>query len=195
MRRAGRISPLSVALEDLLSRREARVRAKERLAALVWRECVGSFYAERTQVTGISRGIMYVWCNSPALAHQLSLDGVEIIGRLNAELAGQYIKEIRPSATGRRRGQEAAEASRPRRASPTRRELEAIRLPPDEVQAVEAEAARIGDEGLRARFLGAALAQRRAQKWQRQHGYRSCEHCGWLTPPPLSHCTKCGRTL
>ena len=74
MRRSGRISPLSVALEDLLARREARVRAKERLSALVWRECVGPFYAERTQVTGVSRGTMYVWCNSPALAHQLSLD-------------------------------------------------------------------------------------------------------------------------
>jgi len=195
MRRSGRISPLSVVLEDLLARREARVRAKERLAALVWRECVGPFYAERTQVTGVSRGTMYVWCNSPALAHQLSLDAEEIIGRLNTELAGEYIKQIRPTSTGRRRAQEASESGPPRRLSPSRRELAAIRLLPTEVQAIESGAARIADESLRERFLSTALAQRRAQKWRRQHGYAPCRHCGWLTPPPLSHCTKCGRQL
>lgn len=195
MRRTGHVTPLNAALEDLLHRREARVRAKERLAALVWRECVGPFYAARTQVTGVSRGIMYVWCNSPALAHQLSLDAPEIAQRLNTELAGEYIREIRPTATGRRRERDASSSAPRRRPSPTRRELEAIRLLPTEVQPLEADAARIKDESLRERFLAAALAQRRAQKWRRKHGYTVCAHCGWLTPPPLAHCTKCGRTL
>ena len=195
MRRSGKLAPLSVALEDLLSRREARVRVKERLAALVWRECVGGFYAERTLVTRVERGVMLVWCNSPALAHQLSLDAVEIIRRLNVELAGDYIKEIRPTTTGRRRAQAATELDLPRAPQPTRADLEAIRLSPRVVQAVEAEAAHIPDEALRERFRGAAIAQRKAQQWRAQHGYTACRHCGWLTPPPLKHCTKCGRTL
>jgi len=193
MRRTGHPTPLNVALEGLLARREARARTKERLAALVWGDCVGPFYAARTHVTGVSRGTMYVWCNSPALAHQLSLDAEEIAGRLNTELAGEYIKEIRPTTTGRRRRDDAAEERGPRLPSATRRELEAIRLLPGEVAVLEAGAARIADEGLRRRFLDAALAQRRVQKWRKQHGYAACSHCGWLIPPTMSHCTKCGR--
>ncbi len=195
MRRTGRLSPLSVALEGLLARREARVRAKERLSALVWRDCVGPFYAQRTQVTGVSRGVMYVWCNSPALAHQLSLDAEEIIGRLNTELAGEYIKEIRPTTTGRRRVEVSSTTGLPRTPRATRRELEAIRLLPSEVQALERQAERIADEGLRERFLSLALSQLRTQKWRRQHGYTACGHCAWLNPPPLAHCTRCGREL
>lgn len=195
MRRSGRLTPLGVALEDLLARREARVRVKERLAALVWRECVGDFYAERTLVTRVERGIMWVWCNSPALAHQLSLDAEEIIRRLNAQLAGDYVKEIRPTTTGRRRAQAAVEVGPPRTPRPTRAELEAVRLLPREVEVIDTEAAQIEDEGLRERFRAAAIAQRKAQKWRAAHGYTACRHCGWLTPPPLKHCTKCGRTL
>jgi len=195
MRRTGRLSPLSVAIEDLLSRREARVRAKERLSALVWRECVGHFYAERTGVTRVERGTMLVWCSSPALAHQLSLDAPEIIRRLNAELAGEYIKEIRPTTTGRRRGQATGEVGLPRTPTPTRKELEAIRLTPGEERAIQTEAAQIADEALRKRFIWTASTQRRAQEWRKQHGYVACRHCGWLTPPPLRHCTKCGRSL
>ncbi|MBM3472420.1 MAG: DUF721 domain-containing protein [Armatimonadetes bacterium] len=195
MRRSGRLAPLSVALENLLARREARVRVKERLAALVWRECVGGFYAERTLVTRVERGIMWVWCSSPALAHQLSLDAEEIIRRLNAQLAGDYVKEIRPTTTGRRRAQGATELDLPRAPQPTRAELEAIRLLPRAVEAIDAEAAHIEDEALRERFRATAIAQRKAQKWRAQHGYTACRHCGWLTPPPLKHCTKCGRTL
>jgi predicted nucleic acid-binding Zn ribbon protein len=195
MRRSGHVTSLGVALEDLLARREARARVKERLSALVWRDCVGTFYAARTLVTRVERGVMHVWCNSPALAHQLSLDAEEIIRRVNAELAGEYIKEIRPTSTGRRRTMAAADVGPLRSRGPTRKELEAIRVSPRDRQAIEAEAAQIEDEALRERFRSTALAQRRTQKWRRQHGYTACRHCGWLVPPPLRHCSKCGRTL
>jgi predicted nucleic acid-binding Zn ribbon protein len=195
MRRSGHLAPLGAALEDLLARREARVRAKERLAALVWRECVGTFYAERTEVTGVSRGTLYVWCSSPALAHQLSLDAEDVIRRLNAELAGEYIKELRPTAIGRGRARDRSRTGPAGPPTATRRELDAIRLRPTDVEAVEADAARIADGKLRDRFAAAALAQRRTREWRRQHGYRACTHCGWLSPPPLKRCTGCGRDV
>jgi len=195
MRRSGKLSPLSVALEDLLTRREARVRVKERLAALVWRECVGAFYARRTRVKRVHRGIMHVWCNSPALAHQLSLDAEEIVRRLNADLAGDYIKEIRPTTTGRRDAGEPAPPGPSLGPAATRREVESIPLSPSELEAIDAQATRIESEVLRGRFRSMAITQHRVQQWRRQHGHATCRRCGWLVPPPLKHCTKCGRAL
>lgn len=195
VRRSGNLSPLSVALEELLARREARVRAKERLAPLVWPEVVGSFYAERTEVTHVEQGVVHVWCNSPALAHQLTTDAEEIIRRLNAALAGDYVKELRASTTRRRRKGSVGEVGIPRPPSPTRGEIERTELTEQEIAAIEREATRISDKTLRERFRAAAMAHQQARKWRLKRGYVPCHRCGWLSPPPLKHCTKCGRPL
>ncbi|MGQ9729736.1 MAG: DUF721 domain-containing protein [Candidatus Zipacnadales bacterium] len=196
MRRSGKLSTLNVALEDLLAQREGRVRVKERLAALVWRDCVGEFYADRTRVSRVHRGIMYVWCNSPALAHQLSLDAPVIIGRINAELAGPYIKEIRPS-TSRSADNPAdeVELAAPQCPVATQAELQAVQLSVAELKAIDAKAALIPQEKLREKFRATAIASLRAQKWRETHGYRKCPTCGWLVPPPLMSCIKCGTTV
>jgi predicted nucleic acid-binding Zn ribbon protein len=190
--RTGKLSHLAVPLERLLQRREARVKAKEPLAALVWPECVGPFYARRTHVTRVGRGIMYVWCGSPALAHQLSLDAPEIIRRINAELNGEYIQEIRPATTGHRLPGAAERAPAPRQ-RPRPGELGTVRLPKAEVDRIEAQAARIPNDALRERFRRSALRQRRLQLWRELQGHRRCRHCGWLMAPELEHCTNCGR--
>jgi predicted nucleic acid-binding Zn ribbon protein len=190
--RSGQLSPLAAALEELLARTESRARVKERLAALVWPECVGEFYAERTQVTRVHRGIMYVWCNSPALAHQLSLDTEQIVRRVNAALHGRYIKELRPATTRRGRGTARPGAEGPLIPRPTREELASIALTGEELEIITAEAALIEDETLRERFRKTAIGDRRARKWRQAHGYTPCPECGWEISPGLQHCTMCG---
>jgi len=190
--RVGRSATIGGLLEELLARTESRARVKEKLAALVWRDVVGEFYADRTRVSRVHQGIMYIGCESPALAHQLSLDAAEIARRLNRELAGPYIREIRPSTGYRARG-EAQEGPAPRRRpKPPRGELEAIALPAEDVAAIEAEAAQIGDEDLRERFRKAAIADRRARLWREAQGYRPCRACEWLLPPEADRCGMCG---
>jgi len=190
--RAGRASTIGGLLEEFLARTESRARVKEKLGALVWRDVVGDFYAERTRVTRVHQGIMYIGCESPALAHQLSLDAAEIARRLNRELAGPYIKEIRPATGYRGRGEAQGRPAPPRRPTPSRSELEAIALPAEDVAAIDAEAAQIGDEDLRERFRKAAVADRRARLWREAHGYRPCRACAWLLPPEAERCGMCG---
>ncbi len=190
--RPGRSATIGGLLEELLARTESRTRVKEKLAALVWADVVGDFYAARTQVTRVHHGIMYVGCHSPALAHQLSLDASEIIRRLNRELAGSYIKEIRP-ATGYRARSDADPTVPPRRRTrPSRNELESIVLTSAEVARIDAEAAPIGDETLREHFRKTAITNRRLQLWREAQGHRPCRACGWILPPELERCAMCG---
>jgi len=191
-RREGRTSPLSRALDKLLAHSEGRVKVRERLAALVWRECVGDFYADRTSVTKVHRGIMYVWCRSPALAHQLSLDAEEILRRVNREVGGRPIREIRPSTTRRGTHDDVPEVGVPGPApGPSKGEFASIQLTPADVAEIDSEAALIPNEDLRARFRTAAISERRARKWKLEHGYHRCRACGWLVPPGLERCTQC----
>jgi predicted nucleic acid-binding Zn ribbon protein len=191
-RRSGRLSALAPALEEYLARTEGRTRVKERLAALVWPECVGDFYAERTEVTRVHRGIMYVCCNSPALAHQLSLDAGEVVRRINAELDGAYVREIRPATTRRGRSAASQELGAPAPRRPTREELASITLSGEQLEIIEAEAALIADDDLRERFRRAAISDRRARKWREAHGYADCPECGWSMPPAARQCSMCG---
>jgi len=195
-RRSGTLSPLATALEELLARTESRTRVKQKLAALVWPECVGEFYAERTEVTRVYGGIMYVWCNSPALAHQLSLDAAEIVGRINRQLDGRYVNEIRPATT--RRGRSLAADEQPKAPPvprPTREELDSITLSTEQMEIIEAEADMVEDEALRERFRKAAISDHRARRWRRAHGYHECPECGWEMSPALRQCTMCGWEL
>ncbi len=190
--RSGHSSTIGGLLEELLTRTESRTRVKEKLAALVWSDIVGDFYAERTQVTRVHQGIMYVGCDSPALAHQLSLDAPEIIRRLNRELAGAIIKEVRP-ATGYRARREAADGVAPRRrARPTRNELESLVLTAEEVARIDTAAAQVSDETVREHFRKAAITDRRLHLWRETQGYRPCRNCGWILAPELERCAMCG---
>ena len=190
--RTGRSTTIGGLLEELLARTESRARVKEKLAALVWTDVVGDFYAARTQVTRVHQGIMFVACHSPALAHQLSLDADEIIRRLNRELAGSYIKQIRPATGYRARSDAGSDAPRPRRARPSRNELESIVLTAGEVARIDAEAAQIGDETVREHFRKTAITNRRLQLWREAQGHRPCRACGWILSPELGRCAMCG---
>jgi hypothetical protein len=135
---------------------------------------------------------MFVACNSPALAHQLSLDAAEIIRKLNAELAGPIIREIRP-ATGYRARRDGAPGGGPRRRTgPSRGELEAIALTAEELAAIDRKAGRVADEALRARFRKAAIGALRARKWRAARGHVRCPACGWEIRPGLESCSMCG---
>lgn len=191
-RHSGELSALGVALEELLARTESRTRVKERLAVLVWPQCVGEFYAERTEVTRVHRAIMYVWCSSPALAHQLSLDADEIVRRINAELRGRYIREIRPATTRRGRSAAKQELEGPAVPRPTRDQLQSLTLSQEQLEIIEAEAALVEGEGLRERFRQAVISDHRARKWREAHGYADCPQCGWSMPPAARQCSMCG---
>ena len=194
-RRSGQVAPIGAALDNLVSRSEGRTRVRERLAALVWRDAVGDFYAERTRVNKVRHAIMWVWCDSPALAHQLSLDAKEIIRRINTELSGPVVKEIRTSTLRRGKDEAEYEVGLPEHKGPTKSEFDAVVLTQMETEAIDREAATIENEAIRKRFRQAAISERRMNRWRMNHGYRKCAGCGWMVAPEFDECKMCGREV
>ena len=173
-RRSGQVSPIGAALDNLVARTEGRTRVRERLAALVWRDCVGEFYADRTRVNKVQHAIMWVWCDSPALAHQLSLDSKEIIRRINRELSGPVVKEIRTSTLRRGKDPEEYQLGLAEQAGPSKSELDSIVMTKRELDEIDSDAEAIANEGIRERFRKAAISERRMNRWRWNNGYVKC---------------------
>ena len=61
----------------------------------VWNEAVGSHIARNTFPKRIDRGVLFVIVKSSVWVHELSLLKQDIIGRLNARLSEEIVRDIR----------------------------------------------------------------------------------------------------
>ncbi|NLO73852.1 MAG: DUF721 domain-containing protein [candidate division WS1 bacterium] len=190
------------ALDGYLRRLGLGRRSREVLAAVLWAEAVGPWYARHTRVVKVEAGVITVHCDSAPHAQQLQADSAKILARLNARVAEQlheqprepYLREVRATSAfmgsggagpyGRQEEPEQPEGPRPA-------ELDGIPLTAQEEERVAELAADIEDEALRRRFASALRTHLRLRRWQLGHGYRVCEGCGWLLAPDQTRCWTC----
>jgi predicted nucleic acid-binding Zn ribbon protein len=190
MRRNARIkrgvSPLGTLLGDGLSQLQIDRKIKEHTAPLLWAEVVGPQVAGRTEVMGVTDGVLRVSTASSVWAHELTYLKARILNDLNTRLgapadgSGPYIKDILFQNRGLRR--EKVKSVRPA-AAPTPDELDDIELSPDELEAIEAGIAGLTDERMRERMRRLRASDARLRTWRIENGWVPCERCGELAPP------------
>jgi predicted nucleic acid-binding Zn ribbon protein len=61
----------------------------------VWREAVGELVAAQAHPTAERDGVVVVTCSSSVWAQELTLMAPDLVGRLNAALGGQNVRELR----------------------------------------------------------------------------------------------------
>jgi predicted nucleic acid-binding Zn ribbon protein len=190
MRRNARIkrgvSPLGTLLGDGLSQLQIERKIKEHTAPLLWAEVVGPQVAGRTEVMGVTDGVLRVSTASSVWAHELTYLKARILNDLNTRLgapadgSGPYIKDILFQNRGLRRKREEAEAPP---LAPTPEELDDVELSAGEMATIEAGVAAVTDEGLRARLRAVRIADARLRTWRLDNGWMPCARCGDLAPP------------
>jgi hypothetical protein len=192
--RSGKLSELAPALSAYLAEGGELERGKGALAAEIWPQIVGHWYARHSQVVALKKKELQVYCDTPALAQQMQYDQETILERLNTRLGGQYITKLRPSSVGPRRQREVVRAQRELHADgPSDEELAQVPVPEEELQAIHAAAAAM-DEGLRAGFRRYAEYWLRLEEWKRRRGYRECPDCRCLHDELEPLCYAC-RTM
>lgn len=199
---------LGQVLERYLREKGYTRHGAEVLAALLWAEVVGPWYARHTEVVRAERGVLTVHCDSAPLAQQLTADSDKILTRLNRRVAEHlqsasvqepgsgeppcFIHEIR--AASAYPGRSRQRLARPERAAarlPTPAQLDAYPLTAEEEARVQTMAAAIADEELRRRFAATVRASLRLKRWQREHGWQPCPTCGNLLAPDEKRCFVC----
>lgn len=177
--RSGRMALLSPALNEVLAEGGMLERSKSAVAAEIWPQVVGHWYAGHSSVIALKKKQLQVYCDSPALAQQLQLDQEIIVGRLNERLGGNYVTSLRPSSVGPRWQREQvrahAELENP---TPEEAELALVLVPEEELREIRERAAAVPDETLRAKFAALAEKMARLEEWKRLRGYRQCPQCG-----------------
>jgi predicted nucleic acid-binding Zn ribbon protein len=89
MRRIGEALPR--ALKSLgISRR-----TREAQAIYLWPQVIGSDLARESKALKLTGGTLLVTASSPALAHQLHLERMMLIDRLNEAIGATTVREIR----------------------------------------------------------------------------------------------------
>lgn len=172
-------------------------RSREVLAAVVWAETVGPWYARHTAVAKVEDGVLTIHCDSAPHAQQLQADSEKILARLNRRVSeqwgpGQHVKELRATSAWMGRDGQRRFAKAGKQAPPfTSEEIDAIELTAEEERRIEGLAAELEDEALRRRFAATIRASLRARKWQLRHGYRECPECGGLLAPGETECWIC----
>jgi predicted nucleic acid-binding Zn ribbon protein len=175
-------------------------RSREVLAAVLWTEAVGPWYARHTTVVKAQDGVITVHCDSAPHAQQLQADSGKILARLNERVAAQlgetpkgpYVREIRATSAFMGRGGPGVYDRREQPAqTPRAAELDSVMLTAEEEQRMAKMAAEIEDDVLRRRFAAALRSHLRLRRWQLAHEYRPCEGCGALLPPGESRCWTC----
>ena len=172
-------------------------RSREVLAAVVWAETVGPWYAQHTTVAKVEDGILTVHCDSAPHAQQLQADSEKILARLNRRVSeqwgpGQHVRELRATSAWMGRGGPGRFVTPGKQPPPfTPQDIDAIALTPEEERRVQGLAAELEDEVLRRRFAATIRASLRARKWQLTHGYRECPECGGLLAPGETECWVC----
>lgn len=177
--RTAKLSPLGSALNEVLAEGGHLERGKSAVAAEIWPQIVGPWYARRSCVIALKKKELRVFCDSPAVAQQLQADQETITTRLNERLGGRYVTSLRPSSVGPReqratvRAQVALEPDGPDEA-----ELAQVPVPPEELAAIQQRAAAVEAGPLREAFIRSAERWWRLEEWKRQRGYRQCPECG-----------------
>jgi len=177
--RTARMSELGPALSQVLAEGGQLERGKSGLAAEIWPQIVGPWYARRSCVIALKKKELQVYCDSPAVAQQLQADQETITSRLNERLGGNYVTSLRPSSVGPRQQRDAIRtqiALEPD--GPDEAELTQVALPPEELQAIRERAAQLDSDELRESFIRAAEHWWRLEEWKRRRGYRQCPECG-----------------
>jgi predicted nucleic acid-binding Zn ribbon protein len=197
---------LEALLRGYLSDKGYLRQSREVLAALLWPQTVGTWYAQHTRVVDIEGGVLTVWCDSAPRAQQLQADAERILEMLNRRVSEQleaeeaeeapspprYVTEIRASSVGARRGDRFrwSEPSGPA-VSPGEAEWRDYPLTAEEEERVEALGAAVELEELRDKFRQALRASLQLQRWRRAQGWKPCPECEHLLPPGEARCLAC----
>jgi hypothetical protein len=163
---------------------------REASAVTLWPEVVGEQIAAATQAERVRDGVLHVIARNHTWAFELTFHREQICKGLNARLGGSVIQEIRF-----RPGVIHAPGAPPPPPEPTPSpvELEAISLPPVEVEAVEQEAGRVADPEMQAVVRRLLTNERKRVAWQRRQGLRECTGCGAMHSSPGEICPACRR--
>ncbi len=182
--RSARTSDVGEMLTEYMADHGLLTKSREMLAAFVWAEVVGEWYAQHTQVTQIRDGVLIVHCDSAPRAQQLQLDSDFIKEKLNQRLDGNFIKEIRATSGRVGRGQPAPTIEEAEdEPVPSPAELAQLPVPQQDLDLVRALAENVEDERLQQEFAAAMMNFCRLQQWRRTQGYQLCPKCGRLVPP------------
>ena len=180
-RRSAKITDLSEMLSDYLAERGLLAKSRETLAAFVWAEVTGDWYARHTTVTRIRDGVLTIRCDSAPRAQQLQLDSERIKEKLNERLGGDFVKEIRTSSGRVGRGRPAPTIAETEDESlPSSAELAQLQVPHQDADFIRALAEKMDDEGLQRQFSATMTNFCRLQQWRRAEGYQPCPECGRL---------------
>ncbi len=180
-KRSAKISGVSEILGEYFAEHGLVAKSQEMLAAFVWAEVVGSWYARHTQVTRVKDGVLMVHCDSAPRAQQLQLDSAEIRRKLNQRLGGDFIKDIRAASGRVGRGRPAPElAEKEAEELPGASELAQEQVSEEQCEIIAALSQNVEDEQLRRCFAAAMQNFCRLQQWRREQGYQPCAQCGRL---------------
>lgn len=186
--RRGHFSRLGGVVNNTLDQLGLRHKILEHQALSRWPEVVGPQIASSSSADRVSDGILFVSCKSSMWANELTLHREQILTRLNKALGKKVIVDIRFSARGFRKGQPAE----PKEQRGTRsKNLEAIQLPDEKVEAARAAAASSPAPELAERIEKAILASKRLEELKRQEGWKSCPKCGNLHNAKGDLCANC----
>ncbi len=177
--RSGKLAPLGPALNEYFAEGGQLERAKSSLAAELWPQIVGPWYARHSCVIALRKKELQVYCDSPQLAQQLQMDQEIIVARLNERLGGEYVRSIRAASVGPLPQRQQIRAYQEIDGEgPEEEELARVPLPAEQWEALQKQAAQIPNEKLREGFLKCVARYLRLEEWKRLHGYRQCPACG-----------------
>ena len=151
-RRARRTQHAADAIGGILGKHGIARELREHRILARWREIVGETLADRTFPDGLERGVLWVRVKNSSWLHQLSFVKDDLLAKIAAELGNPpIVSELRFHIGPRDKvgaDDSLAPTVRIRRAPPRQREA-----PPAatgaKLEAIEAEASRIGDDELR----------------------------------------------
>jgi hypothetical protein len=193
LKRRGEVSGVSDVIDGFLADKGLFKRGKERVVALVWAEIVGPWFGRQTSVTKAERGVVYVHCDTAAVAQELSLRKSDIIARLNERLGTNLVKEVRASSGGLRRERtDGRPGETPPEVAPSAEELEIVALSQEERARLDLVSGEIEDPELRLRYRSVAEKAVKLQRWKTLNGYATCTGCGVLLKGGFQgFCTAC----
>ncbi len=187
------LAPAALGVQAALKSGDLLATLRPHLAKTRWADVVGPQVAGVTQAEKIQNGtVLVVRVKNSVWANELVLLKGDMLRRLNLELGGPVLTDIRFKASGLAKESVPAPAP-PASGGPTAEQLAQIPLPPDVLRRVEAAVQAIGDEALRGRLRTALLRAARADAWKDARQWPSCAHCGTrvLPSPGAALCPLC----
>lgn len=159
----------------------------EQQAVAKWPQSVGPQIAASTRADAVRDGVLFVCCKSSMWSSELTLHKPDIIEKLNRAVGKDIIKDIRFTARGFRKTEEAAEVVSDTRAA----NLQAVAIAEEEAKAAEETAAVCQSGDLANRVRDAILTSKRLKELKLQEGYRPCARCSELHNGQHEICDSC----